>query len=347
MEVEIVDVVAVGGGPAGIAVAIEARAVGLNRAVVLEKGAASIAAIRQFYPEKKMTLANYKGLPTKADGLLTIPDMNKPETLIWFDELIREREIDVRFGEEAYDVQPAEHPEGGAGYRVVTSRNRAYFARAVTVGIGILGRPNKPSDYKLVPSLKNQLLFDLTSQPVENCHVLVVGGGDTAAEYCEYLPMSGNTVTLSYRQHEFKRLLPRNLENLTAAEAAGAVRILRGSNIDHLEDDGGRPRVFFKEENHLTETFDRVLFALGGTTPTNYLKTIGVPFGEDGTHQFDPETGEVPGRSGLYLIGDLVLGRTGGSIITAFNSAHRAIQHLRARLDAETAVSSAADADVR
>ena len=38
----------------------------------------------------------------------------------------------------------------------------------------------------------------MTSHPIQNEDVLVVGGGDTAAEYVQYLHAQLNRVTLSY-----------------------------------------------------------------------------------------------------------------------------------------------------
>ena len=57
------DLVIIGAGPAGIALAAEARAVGhkLEDVLILEKGAQHNWAIRQYYPAHKKTTANYKG----------------------------------------------------------------------------------------------------------------------------------------------------------------------------------------------------------------------------------------------------------------------------------------------
>lgn len=93
----------------------------------------------------------------------------------------------------------------------------------------------------------------------------------------------------------------------------------------YIEDDGGRPRVHFKEDRNPAEPFDRVIYALGGTTPSNFLRTLGVAFDETGPI-FD-EHGET-NVSGLFVLGDLVVGSKGGSIITAFNSAVQAMQRI-------------------
>ena len=152
-----------------------------------------------------------------------------------------------------------------------------------------------------------------------------MGGGDTAAEYCQFLVQQGNRVTLSYRRQEFARLNPVNLESLMALETRAQVRIIRGSNVGALEDDGGRPRAVFQEAEHAAETFDRVVYALGGTTPLNFLKAVGIKF-----------EGEVPiltqgyetSLPGLYLIGDLSAGKKGGSINLAFNMAAEAMRSI-------------------
>ncbi len=165
----------------------------------------------------------------------------------------------------------------------------------------------------------------MTSHPIQNENVLVVGGGDTAAEYVQYLHQQLNRINLSYRQAQFSRLSKQNHDALLAMEGRNEVEILRGSNIKQVEDDAGRPRVVFNEPEFPTRTFDRVIYALGGTTPTNFLRTLGVTFNEQGPI-FD-EAGAT-NVTGLYLIGDLVVGKKGGSIITAFNSAVHAMKRI-------------------
>ena len=73
----------------------------------------------------------------------------------------------------------------------------------LTVAIGVLGRPNKPKEYRFLPSLKDRLMFDITTRRFENEDVLTVGGGDTASEYVQHLFQQNNGVTLSYRFARF------------------------------------------------------------------------------------------------------------------------------------------------
>src|SRR5260370_21885352 len=205
--------------------------------------------------------------------------------------------------------------EGGTRFRVESS-NGIDESRVLAVGIGIFGRPNKPKEYRLLPSLKERLLFDMTSHPIQDEDVLVVGGGDTAAEYVQYLHGQLNRVTLSYRQAQFSRLSKQNHDALFTMEERNEVKILRGPNIKQVEDEAGRPRVVFNEPEFPTRTFERVIYALGCTTPTNFLRTLGIAFNHPGPVFDEAGATNVPA---LYLISDLVIGQNDCSFITAFN----------------------------
>jgi len=316
------DLIIIGAGPGGIALAAEAFASGIDpsQILILEKGPTHNSAIRQLYPEQKLTTANYKGFAARCEGLFCVGDMTKPETLQFFDKIISDYHVNIQFNAEVYGMRRLE--EGGARFRVESSQG-VYESKVLACAIGIFGRPNKPKEYRLPPTLKERLLFDMTSQQIRNEAVLVVGGGDTAAEFVQYLRQQEIRITLSYRKSDFTRLNQQNHDALLAMEQRGEVEILRSSNIKEIEDGAGRPRIIFAEAEHPARLFDRVIFALGGTTPTNFLHTLGIAFNEDGP-AFD-EAGAT-NVAGLYLIGDLVVGKKGGSIITAFNSAVRAMK---------------------
>ncbi len=100
---------------------------------------------------------------------------------------------------------------------------------------------------------------------------------------------------------------------------------LKSLNIKQVEDETGRPRVVFNEPKFPARTFERVIYALGGTTPANFLRTLGIAFNDQGPIFDGAGATNVPG---LYLIGDLVVGKKGGSIMTAFNSAVHAMKHI-------------------
>ncbi len=319
------DLVIIGAGPGGIALAAEAFASGVDSSqiLILEKGPTHNSAIRQLYPEQKLTTANYKGFAARCEGLLCVRDMTKPETLQFFDKIISDYHINIQFNAEVFGMRRLEQ-ESGARF-LIESSHGVHESKVLACAIGIFGRPNKPKEYRLPPTLKERLLFDMTSQQIQNEAVLVVGGGDTAAEFVQYLRPEGNRIALSYRKADFTRLNQQNHDALLALERRSEVEILRSSNIKQIKDEAGRPRIIFAEAEHPTRIVDRVIFALGGTTPTNFLHTLGITFNGDGP-VFD-EAGAT-NVEGLYLIGDLVVGKKGGSIITAFNSAVRAMKSI-------------------
>ena len=86
----------------------------------------------------------------------------------------------------------------------------------------------------------------------------------------------------------------------------------------------------FAETQYAPEVFEAVLFGLGGMTPVAFLQTAGVQLDLKGEPVTDAaHESSVPK---LYIIGDLIgHGHGGGSIISGFNSASRAVRHLLER----------------
>ena len=315
------EMIIIGAGPGGISMAAEARGVGIaaDKILILEKGDAHSWAIRKFYPASKPVLANYKGIKAVCTGVMCLTDMTKEETLTYIDRIIEDCQLQVNYKEGVTAIRPT-----GGGFMVETS-NGAYQTQRCIIAIGILDKPNKP-EYNLPPTVSKRVHYDLTTVSMKGEDCLVVGGGDTASEYCQFLVQQGNRVTLSYRRKEFARLNPVNHESLLALEARGQVTILRATNIVGVEDDGaGRPRVTFQEAEQPPLDFDRIIYALGGTTPSNFLKAVGIKFEGDLPVLTEGYETSLPG---LYLIGDLSAGKKGGSINLAFNMAAEAMRHI-------------------
>src|SRR4029453_15707718 len=208
------EMIIVGAGPAGISMAAEARTVGIpaENILVLEKGETHSWAIRKFYPAAKIVAANYKGIDAVCTGVMCISDMSKDETLTYIDRTIEQYKLNVRYKQKGSTIRPCD----GGGFSVGTSKDN-YEARRCVIAIGILDKPNKPA-YRIPVNLNKRIHYDLTSAVLENEECLVVGGGDTASEYCQYLVEQQNRVTLSYRQTEFSRLNRVNYESLMALE---------------------------------------------------------------------------------------------------------------------------------
>lgn len=318
----VIDMVIIGAGPAGISMAAEARSAGIppENVLVLEKAPEHSFSIKKYYPPEKLVTANYKGFEAVCTGVLCMPDMSKSETITYLDRTLRQYDIRVRYEETVHRIN---RHEAEQRFTVISEKGE-YDTRTVVIAIGILGKPNRPS-YPLPRTLRNRILFDVSEVPVENAEILVVGGGDSASEYTQFLAQRGNRVTLSYRRSEFTRMNDINRESLLALARRQQATILTGSNVAKITDAGGHPQVHFAEASFGARTYDFVIYALGGSTPENFLKTIGIEFNGESPRLLEGYETSVPG---MFLIGDLSAGQKGGSIIWAFNSASTAMRKI-------------------
>lgn len=312
----------VGAGPGGISTAVEAIAAGISphKILLLEKAHEHSFTIKKFYPEGKKVSANFKGVEAACQGVLCLSDSTKHETISLLDQMIAQYKLNVQYQETVLSIKkdPTEQ------IFTVTTDKETYRTRVVVIAIGILGKPNKP-DYPLPITLKEKILFDVTSTPITNSSILVVGGGDSASEYCQFLIERGNRITLSYRKDSFGRMNEVNKRSLEELTRQGKVEILLGSDVKQITDTEGTPEVTFEQQALGTRKFDHVIYALGGTTPHNFLKTIGISFNDAKPSLSDKHETSV---AGLFLVGDLSAGQKGGSIISAFNSAHNAMNQI-------------------
>lgn len=316
------DLIIIGAGPAGISMVVEARAAGISseKILLLEKAPEHSFTIKKYYPENKLVTANYKGFEPMCTGVLCLSDSSKHQTISYLDEAIQNNDAHIHYSETVHKIQK-HHDE--QRFSVTTDKD-VYETKVVAIAIGILGKPNKP-EYKLPVSLKDRILFDITSIEISNADVLVVGGGDSASEYCQYLVQQNNHVSLSYRKKSFARMNDINLKSIFALAERGLVELLFESNIIDLRDADHKPEVHFVEESYAPRRFDFIVYALGGSTPRNFLKTIGIEFIGDTPVVTEKHETNV---AGLFLIGDLSATGKGGSIIWAFNSANTAMKKI-------------------
>lgn len=316
----ILDIIIIGAGPAGISVAVEAvhHGVGTDKILLLEKANTHSWSIRKFYPDEKLVTANYKGVEAECKGVMCLLDQSKSETLSYLDQAIENHRLKVHYQEEAFSL----HKDAQGVFHLETNKGK-YQTRICVIAIGVLGRPNRP-DYPIPAELKKQVSFDVTSQKIENKSVLVIGGGDSASEYCQYLVQKENQVSLSYRKEKFSRMNSLNLESLEALESEKKLQVLRKTDIEKLEQEQEKIRVHFKDNQH-SLVFDHLVYALGGSTPENFLESMGIAFTKDASNLSFAHESKI---HGLYLVGDLSSGKKGGSINLAFNSAKESIEDI-------------------
>ncbi|WP_456431580.1 NAD(P)-binding domain-containing protein [Thermosulfuriphilus sp.] len=314
---EQVSLVIVGAGPAGIAAACEAKAAGIDKVVVLEKAPHLCDTIVRLYHEGKRVDPVFLKRKVEPIGLLSFDTESKEEFLERMKGFVEKYDLDIRYKSEVTKIE-----KEGDRFVIWVNSQKAFEAPVVVVAIGVFGRPVKPS-YPIPKEVKDKVFFGMPLSCPEGQKILVVGGGDTAAETACFL-CEKNEVYLSYRRPQFFRI---NEENMCALEdkcKEGRVNLMMATDIEGLEPAEGGVKVNFKDGNSMI--FDAVYYCLGGSTPEAFLQAIGVEL--DGKRPKVAPDGEsnIPG---LFLVGDLVAEK--GTIMAAFNSAKTTIEAIASK----------------
>ena len=308
---DIYDLVIIGGGPGGIGSVVEAKVLGLKKVLLIEKMDNHSHTIRKFYKDKKRVDKDWQGQEVVLEGNVAFVDGTKETTLNYFDKLLDDEVIDSRFNCEVTKVEK----EDGIFY--IHTACGVDKAQNIIVSIGRMGKPNKPS-YKIPASIRTQVNYNL-----DKCgngeRILVIGGGDTAIEYaCEL--SETNHVTLNYRRETLGRPNPTNQEMIKEFSDKGRVILKLGVDIESVVNEQGEIRVNFADDSH--RFYDRAIYAIGGTTPKDFLKACGITLDDSGEPIFD-DNYECETK-GLYIAGDIAFA-SGGSIAIALNHGYRIV----------------------
>ncbi len=313
----IYDIAIIGAGPGGIAASIEANKAGINNVILFEKSNEHSSTIRKFYKDGKRVDKDYKGQIVDLRGSIPFKDTDKEGYLSMFDELLRENKIEPRY---STDIEKVVKKDGY--FEISSTSNEVFLAKFVIIAIGKMGQPNKP-DYKIPPTLLKKVAYNANSiNPGEK--VLVVGGGNSAVEYAIALADETDT-TLNYRRNEFSRINEINAKALQEAFASKLKKKL-GVNIERLEDNSGQIEVFYDDAT--SDVFDRIVYAIGGAVPLDFLKKCGLDLDELGlpiTQDFESSV------EGIFVIGD-ILSKNGASVATALNQALDAVNKIKTRI---------------
>ncbi|MEQ8838474.1 MAG: FAD-dependent oxidoreductase, partial [Lacipirellulaceae bacterium] len=196
------DLVIVGGGPAGLSAALEAQKKGLKY-VVLERS--HIANTVRGFPPGKKVYSEPRYLKNKSE-LAVEGDREKSEFLEMVREAVDSNDLKVKEGCEVQRiVKRGEHD-----FQVEVKEGQPFEARNVVIAMGRQGEARKlgvPGEEKA-----EKVVYRLhTPEDYQDQDVLIVGGGNSAVEAALTL-MDHNRVTLSYRRDEFFRLKQDNRE---------------------------------------------------------------------------------------------------------------------------------------
>jgi putative YpdA family bacillithiol system oxidoreductase len=255
------DLVIVGAGPAGIAAALAAKEARLKFIAIDQD---SLGGTVAHFPRRKIVMTAPAQLAIV--GKVKFRETTKEALLKFWQNIVREQQLAVRFNERLDHIELAEH-----GFTVTTTKNM-YSARTVLLCLGRRGSPRQLG----VPGeeLEKVVYRLLDPEQYRGQRVLVVGGGDSAIEAAISIAEQKDTqVTLSYRGATFGRVKPKNRERLETMVAAKTLSLLLNSNVKTITPN---KVTILHAQKTLELDNDAIIVCAGGILPTQLLEKIGI-----------------------------------------------------------------------
>jgi thioredoxin reductase (NADPH) len=296
------DLVIIGSGPAGLAAALAAARNELDY-IVLERS--TIADTIYQFPIAKALFSTGNELELKPGSF---PDRSRPSRealLSHYLKTARDDELRILTGVEARQIIP------DGEWFCVRSPDREFQSRTVLVATGGLGKQRSLS----VPGESAERVSYRFQEPYRFAleQILVVGGGNSAAEAALDLADFASRVTLSVRRARLDLpptapggapIKPWVLEPLRAAIREDRINLVCSSRVLEITEDSAVLALDDGAGGAVAEELpcDHILALIGADPDTGLLSEAGALIAEDGRPIYDRETYEttVPG---LFVAG--------------------------------------------
>lgn len=260
------EVLIIGAGPAGISASLRAIEQKIDY-VTIERE--EVGGTVSKYPRQKLVMTSPVEFPMY--GKFKKLELSKENLLAFWRKVLDRADFVPRTNETVEDVS-----KDAAGIFTIRTQKSEYRALAVILAMGRTGTPRtlgvRGED---LPKVMYRLI---EADHYMNRKILVVGGGDSAIEAAMGLAQQrGNFVTLSYRKSAFSRIKERNAQRIQECMRSGKVNVVFNSSPVEITQNSV---ILDVNDSRLEIPNDLVWIFAGGTPPNDFLKKIGVEFGQ-------------------------------------------------------------------
>lgn len=298
---ENIDVLIIGGGPCGLAAAIDIQKKGF-KVLVVEKG--NIVNAIYHYPTHQTFFSSSERLSIGDIPFITEDRKAKRnQALVYYREVVKRSGLDVRPFEEVLKV------EKNVKFRVVTTKN-IFEAQYVVAATGYYDNPN-PLHVEGA-GLPKVMHYFKEGHPYFDQDVLIIGGKNSAVDAALELHKAGSRVTVSYHGTSYsKSIKPWILPEFEGLIRKGEITMLFDSIVDKITETEVELTV-----NDLKSTIPNdFVFAMIGYHPDHsFLLNMGIAIdSESGRPEFDEATMETNVEN-LFIAGVIAAGNNANEI---------------------------------
>lgn len=286
------DIVIVGGGPIGIACALECKKLGLNY-VVIEKGALTNSLYN--YPKNMTFFSSSEKLEIDEIPFISNkPKPNRDEALEYYRRVATSNKLNINLYETVLKI----HKEG-ATFKIETDK-QYYSAKNVIISTGFYDIPNLlnvPGEELLKVSH-----YYKEAHPYSMQNVIVVGASNSSVDTALEIWRKGGHVTMVVRGNTIgERVKYWVRPDIMNRIEEGSIEAYFNSEITEITETS----VIIKTPEGMKTLQNDYVVALTGYQPDfNFLKNIGIELSNDDKMipNYNPETMET-NVEGLYLAG--------------------------------------------
>ncbi len=310
MTEQLLDLLIIGAGPAGLSAADAAAREGLSYLVIEKETIANT--IRQ-YPVGRTMFSTPNELEMREDSLHPVREKpTREELLSHYIHFVLDNDLRINTGEEVFEVAR----ESDEGFTVRTrlltfqgnNRTQTYHARTILFAIGAMEHPrhlNIPGED--LPKVHHRFVDPYAYVRKE---ALVVGGGNSAAEAALFLSEEGARTTMAIWREDWENRDPKAgamkhwvRSPLEREIKGGRLRVILYKQIDEITYDS--VRLTTEDGESKTIPNDVVFVLIGADADLTMLKNLGVktePGKLTEVPVYNPETFET-NVAGIYVAG--------------------------------------------